>query len=94
MERYRKIERAIFAFHSKETGEKLRKFYKKHTRKDIDFNSIKHYKNGTKILVFSIPLGHVNPIGASAAAMCPAIKFHRGVEEFISWYEDEYLKRR
>lgn len=88
---YRNIKKAIFGFSDKKTGEKLRKFFKKHTGKDIDFNSIEHYSENFKLLAFDIPLKDFIPIGITAALVCPGLKFHGPVEEFISWYENKYL---
>ena len=88
---YRNIKKAIFGFSDKKTGEKLRKFFKKHTGKDIDFNSIEHYSENFKLLAFDIPLKDFIPIGITAALVCSGLKFHGPVEEFISWYENKYL---
>ena len=84
---------AIFGFKDKETGEKLRQFFKKHTGKDIDFNQIQHYKDGFKLLLFSIPLNTIERVGITAAGCAPSsIKRFSGLNEFIGWYEGVYLK--
>ncbi len=90
------FKKVIFGFHEKEVGNKLRVFFKKHTGRDVDFNSIEHYKNGLKLLLFSVPLDTVDLIGISAAGCTPSYvkKIHGPVDEFISWYEDEYLPSR
>ena len=85
--------KVIFGFADVETGNKLRKFYKKHTGLDIDFISIRHYKNGFKLLVFDLPLGKFSIIGISAAACAPYYvkRFNKGIDDFIYWYESNYL---
>ena len=87
---YKKV---IFGFADLETGNKLREFYKKHTGIDIDFNNIKHYKNGFKLLVFDLPLGKFSVIGITAALCAPSnvLKFHDSIVELISWYENKYI---
>ena len=90
-----KITKAVFGFKDPTTGEKLRQFFKKHTGKDVDFNKISHYKNGFKLLLFSIPLDKIEMIGITAASCRPsyAICFS-SLNEFIDWYESNYLKRK
>ena len=85
------VTKAIFGFIDKETGEKLSKFFKKHTGKDVDFNQVQHYKNGFKLLLFSIPLDKFETIGITATNGYPAAKFSK-LEDFINWYENNYLK--
>ncbi len=84
--------KAIFGFADIETGNKLREFYKKHTGIDCDFNSIRHYNNGFKLLVFDLPLGKFSIIGICAACCTPHYvkKFHKGIDDFILWYESNY----
>ena len=85
------ITKAIFGFKDKETGEQLRAFFKKHTGRDVDFNSIKHYTDGFKLLVFSIPLNTVDIIGITAAGCAPHyVKRFCGLKDFIEWYENIY----
>ena len=83
------INKAIFGFNDEETGNQLRTFFKKHTGKDIDFNSIKHYRSGFKLLLFSIPLNTIEEIGITAAGAVPYSfkKFHC-LKDFIDWYEN------
>ena len=88
------ITHAIFGFKDKETGEKLRQFFKKHTGKDCDFNGIQHYKNGFKLLLFSIPLNTIQQVGITAAGCAPSyIKRFTGLDDFVTWYERDYLKK-
>lgn len=82
--------KAIFGFKDRVTGNKLRAFFKKHTGKDVNFNNIKHYTDGFKLLLFSIPLKTVTTIGITSAHYCPARKFGN-LQDFIDWYEKEYL---
>ena len=85
---------AIFGFKSEETGNELRIFFKKHTGKDVDFNKIQHYKNGFKLLLFSIPLNTIQQVGITAAGCAPeAIKRFSGLKEFVDWYENCYLHK-
>lgn len=88
---YENVSRALFGFKDRKTGDKLRDFFKKHTGRDIDFNGIKHYTDGFKLLLFSIPLGSVSTLGITCANGYPARKFTGPVQEFIDWYEREYL---
>ena len=57
---YENVKEALFGFNDKETGIKLSAFYKKHTGREVDFNAIKHDKDGFKLLLFSIPLGRIS----------------------------------
>lgn len=84
-------ERAIFGFSDEEEGIKLSEFYMKHTGKYLDFNAIKHYESGFKLLLFKLPLGEVSIIDICSANIVDAQKFHGPVEEFITWYEEVYL---
>ena len=89
-----KITKAIFGFKDEETGEQLRLFFKKHTGRDIDFNNIKHYKNGFKLLLFSIPLDTIDIIGITAAGCAPSyVKRFSGLNDFIKWYENDFSQR-
>ena len=88
----RPITKAIFGFSNEETGIKLSEFYKKHTGEYLDFNAIRHYESGFKLLVFDLPLGEVTKIDICSANLVHAKKFHGSVEEFMSWYEKDYLK--
>ena len=87
--------KAIFGFADTETGNKLREFYKKHTGIDIDFNNIKHYKNGFKLLVLDLPLGKFSIIGICAAGCAPHYvkRFNKGIDDFIFWYEKVYCNK-
>ena len=83
-----KIDKAIVGFMPGESGEKLKDFYKKHTGIEINFNGIEHYKNGFKLLLFSIPLGSVTQIGITTAGCAPRNVLRcSSVNEFINWYE-------
>jgi hypothetical protein len=91
--RRERITYAIFGFMDKETGEKLRQFFKKHTGKDLDFNEIQHYKNGFKLLLFSIPRNTNEQVGITAADCAPSnVKRFSNLNEFIRWYEGLYSK--
>ena len=85
--------KVIFGFADLETGNKLREFCKKHTGIDIDFNNIKHYKNGFKLLAFDLPLGKFTTIGVTAAAYSPhdVKRISGSINDFIYWYEHDYL---
>ena len=86
-----KISKAIFGFNDEETGEQLRIFFKKHTGRDVDFNKIKHYKDGFKLLLFSIPLNTIDIIGITAAGCTPSyVKKFSGLNDFIEWYENVF----
>ena len=93
MKELENIKYAIFGFKDQETGNKLRLFFKRHTGKDVDFNNIKHYEDGFKLLLFSVPLDTFSTIGITAANCSPSYvkKIHTSVDTFISWYEKEYL---
>ena len=90
----KEISRAICGYADKESANKLSRFFKKHTGKNIDFNNIHQYKNGFRLLLFSIPLDTFSQIGISAANMCNSgvIKFH-SLDDFVNWYEMEYAKK-
>ena len=88
---YENVNKALFGFKDRKAGDKLRAFFKKHTGRDVDFNGIKHYTSGFKLLLFSIPLGSVSTLGITCANGYPAAKFTGPVQEFIDWYEKEYL---
>ena len=88
--------KVIFGFGDTDTGNKLREFYLKHTGKDIDFNQIKHYCDGFKLLVFDLPLGKFTQVGITAALCAPkdVFKFHGNIDQLIYWYEHEYLQNQ
>ena len=88
---FENVNKVLFGFEDKKTGDKLRVFFKKHTGRDVDFNSIKQYKSGFKLLLFSIPLETVTTLGITCANGYPARKFTGPVQEFVDWYEEEYL---
>ncbi len=88
---YENVKEALFGFNDKETGIKLSAFYKKHTGREVDFNAIKHDKDGFKLLLFSIPLGRISTLDINEANGYPAKKFSGPVQEFMDWYEKEYL---
>ena len=94
MKKYECIKHAIFGFKDEETGEKLREFFKRHTGKDVDFNGIKHYQNGLKLLRLSIPLNSIGLISITEAAHRGSkdyIRFTSSIDTVINWYENEYL---
>ena len=93
MKELENIKYVIFGFNDQETGNKLRLFFKKHTDKDVDFNNIKHYENGFKLLLFTVPLDTFNTVGITGACCAPnSVKRINGsIDSFISWYEKEYL---
>lgn len=82
MNNIKKIEYVICSFADYKNGEKLNKFFLKHTEKMIDFNSIKPNINEYRLLCFSIPLKSVNLINITCALRIPAIKFSN-IDEFI-----------
>lgn len=86
--------KVIFGFQDEETGKKLSAFYKKHTGIDCDFNKIKHYSSGFKLLAFDLPLGKFMTVGITAAGCSPynVLRFSRGIDNFIYWYEHDYLE--
>ena len=84
------IKEVIFGYKDNETANKLREFYLKHTGRDIDFNNIKQYKDGFKLIKFSIPLKDISEISITEASHYKAKKFS-SLDEFIKWYEKEYL---
>ena len=63
--RYKHI--VVFGYGDKETAEKLRAFYKKHTDKDVDFNAMRNPKSGFALLVFNIPLSKFEEINITTA---------------------------
>lgn len=88
---YENVTKALVGFKDRESGDKLRIFFKKHTGRNVDFNGIKHYTDGFKMLLFSIPLESVTTLGITCTNGYPAAKFTGPVLEFIDWYEKEYL---
>ena len=88
---YENVKEALFGFNDKETGIKLSAFYKKHTGREVDFNAIKYDKDAFKLLLFSIPLGRISTLDINEANGYPAKKFSGPVQEFMDWYEKEYL---
>lgn len=69
---------------------KLHDFILKHTGREIDFSKKHYYKTGLVILHFSNDLEEIEAVGITPANMYPCKKFH-GVDEFIDYYENEYL---
>ena len=69
---------------------KLHNFMLRHTGVEIDFSRIQHYKTGLVILHLSNDLKEMMPVGITPANMYACKKFH-GVNEFIDYYENEYL---
>ena len=93
MKELENIKYVIFGFKDQETGNKLRLFFKKHTGRDVDFNSIKHYENGFKLLLFGVPLDTFDTVGITGACCAPSSvkRINGNIDELISWYEDDYL---
>ena len=91
--RYKHI--VVFGYGDKETADKLRVFYNKHTGKDVDFDAMRNPKSGFRLLAFHIPLGEFEVINITTAAATPssARKF-ASLQEFIDWYENQYLPHR
>ena len=83
---------ATVGFKNTESGDKLRKFYLEQTGKDVDFNSIKQYEGGFKLLWFSIPLRDMSTIGITQVQYRIDCHKFSGVDEFIRWYNNTYLK--
>ena len=85
--------KVIFGFADRYTGNKLKEFYLKHTGREVDFNSIQHYRDGFKLLVFDLPLGKFIQVGITAASCAPkdVLRFGGSVNELIYWYEHDYL---
>ena len=83
----------IFGFADLYTGNKLKEFYLRHTGREVDFNKIKHYRNGFKLLAFDLPLGKFMQVGITAASCAPkdVLKFHGNINDLIYWYEHDYL---
>jgi len=93
MKNKNEITKAIFGFKDEEIGIRLSNFYEKHTGKYVDFNKIEHYKNGLKLLLFSIPLDTIEQIGITAAGCSPSyVKRFSKLDDFIDWYENDYLE--
>ena len=90
MKKYKDLKYLVFGYKDRTTGKKLGEFYFKYTGKKVNFN----YKDGFKLLCFTLPLGSFHTIGITEAIYRPAkeyMKFHDGVDKLISWYENEYL---
>ena len=83
----------IFGFADRYTGNKLKEFYLKHTGREVDFNSIQHYRDGFKLLVFDLPIGKFMQVGITAASCASkdVLRFHGNINELIYWYEHDYL---
>ena len=93
---YEKLKCVLFGYCTKPTADKLRKFFKKHTGKDIDFYSYLNERTRFRLMLFSIPLQSVCPISVieSQSMHLPVYKqIHESVEYFIDWYENDYLRR-
>ena len=89
MSKANQITHALFGYQDEVTGAKLSAFFYKHTGKNVDFNEIKHYKNGFKLLLFSIPLNTFTQAGITAAAYAPSnFKKFTCLDDFINWYEN------
>ena len=89
-----KITQVLFGFQDEATGAKLSEFFNKHTGKNVDFNSVKHYKSGFKLLLFSIPLDTFTQAGITAAVYAPSnFKKFTCLDDFIKWYEGPYYER-
>lgn len=92
--KYLKAKYLIFGFNEEITCIKLRSFYKKHAGKDVDFNDIRHYPNGFKLLCFTLPICSYRKISITEAIRRSGqeyIKFHDSIDKLIEWYENEYI---
>ncbi len=92
----KKTKYVIFGFKDKVTGEKLREFYKKHTGKDVNFNGIKQYPDGFKLLCFTVPLYSFREISITEAVHRSSLaykKFHDSIDKLIKWYEEGLFPR-
>lgn len=88
-------QKVIFGYGDKETAEKLRAFYKKHTGSDVDFNAMRNPKSGFALLVFCIPLGKIEQTNITVAARAPSsVRKFAALMDFIDWYENQYLPNR
>lgn len=88
-------QRVVFGYGDKETADKLSAFFKKHTGKYIDFNKMRNPKSGFKLLLFYMPLGKFEEINITGAAALPnSAKKFASLQEFVDWYENEYLPHR
>ena len=83
---------ATVGFMTEESGDKLREFYLEHTGNDVDFNKIEQYKDGFKLIWFSIPLRNMRTIGITEVQYRIDCHKFSGVEIFINWYNNTYLK--
>lgn len=80
---YEVINKAIFRLDDIKDMYSLNRFYKKHVGKDFDFNCF----DPNSLLSLSIPLGEISTFGKSRLKT----KSNKGVEDFINWYENNYL---
>ena len=88
-------QRVVFGYGDKETADKLSTFFEKHTGKYIDFNKMRNPKSGFRLLVFYMPLGKIEEISITTAGRIPSsAKKFASLQEFIDWYENEYLPNR
>ena len=88
-------QRVAFGYGDKETADKLSAFFKKHTGKYIDFNKMRNPKSGFKLLLFYMPLGRFEEISITGAAALPSsVKKFAALQDFIDWYENQYLSHR
>ena len=88
-------QRVVFGYGDKETADKLSAFFKKHTGKNIDFNKMRNLKSGFRLLVFYMPLGRFEEISITVSAALPnSAKKFAALQDFIDWYENQYLPHR
>ena len=81
---------AVFGYADKETANRLREFFYKHTDTYIDFASFLNTRRRFILLVFSIPLKNFQEIGITASSAVHGQKFC-SLNDFIYWYEQIYL---
>ena len=88
-------QRVVFGYGDKETADKLSAFFKKHTGMDVDFNALRNPKTGFRLLVFYMPLGKLEEINITGATALPSsAKRFAALQDFIDWYENQYLSHR
>ena len=88
-------QRVVFGYGDKETADKLSAFFEKHTGKYIDFNKMRNPKSGFRLLVFYIPLGKIEEISITTAGrISSSAKKFASLQNFIDWYENQYLPHR
>ena len=62
---------------------------------DVDFNSLRNPKTGFKLLVFYMPFGKIEEINITGAAALPSnAKKFASLQNFVDWYENQYLLHR